>query len=78
MISCNRNFSSIVVDGKDRAPIDQCFGPLALKTRTLPNRRSRFTPLEYGYTLQFHLDELGKASVRGWMEPEARRYPLAP
>ena len=60
-------------------PIDQCFGPLALRTRTLPNRRSRFAPL--GVWLHPAIPtstNWERPRLRGWMEPEARRYPLAP
>ena len=66
MISCNRNFSSIVVDGKDRAPNRSMLRAVGFEDEDFTKPQvavcsawSMVTPCNS------HLDELGKASVEG-------------
>ncbi len=66
MISCNRNFSSIVVDGKDRAPNRSMLRAVGFEDEDFTKPQvavcsawSMVTPCNS------HLDELGKASVKG-------------
>ena len=66
MISCNRNFSSIVVDGKDRAPNRSMLRAVGFEDEDFTKPKvavcsawSMVTPCNS------HLDELGKASVEG-------------
>ncbi len=66
MNSCNRNFSSIVVDGNDRAPNRSMLRAVGFEDEDFKKPQvavcsawSMVTPCNS------HLDELGKASVRG-------------
>lgn len=66
MISCNRNFSSIVVDGKDRAPNRSMLRAVGFEDEDFIKPQvavcsawSMVTPCNS------HLDDLGKASVEG-------------
>jgi len=66
MISCNRNFSSIVVDGKDRAPNRSMLRAVGFEDEDFTKPQvavcsawSMVTPCNS------HLDELGQASVKG-------------
>jgi len=66
MSSCNRNFSSIVVDGKDRAPNRSMLRAVGFEDEDFEKPQvavcsawSMVTPCNS------HLDELGKASVEG-------------
>ena len=66
MISCNRNFSSSVVDGKDRAPNRSMLRAVGFEDEDFTKPQvavcsawSMVTPCNS------HLDELGKASVEG-------------
>ena len=66
MISCNRNFASIVVDGKDRAPNRSMLRAVGFEDEDFTKPQvavcsawSMVTPCNS------HLDELGKASVEG-------------
>ena len=66
MISCNRNFSSIVVDGKDRAPNRSMLRAVGFEDEDFVKPQvavcsawSMVTPCNS------HLDDLGKASVEG-------------
>ena len=66
MSSCNRNFSSIVVDGKDRAPNRSLLRAVGFEDEDFEKPQvavcsawSMVTPCNS------HLDELGKASVEG-------------
>ena len=66
MSSCNRNFSSIVVDGKDRAPNRSMLRAVGFDDEDFDKPQvavcsawSMVTPCNS------HLDELGKASVEG-------------
>ena len=66
MISCNRNFSSIVVDGKDRAPNRSMLRAVGFKDEDFIKPQvavcsawSMVTPCNS------HLDDLGRASIKG-------------
>ena len=77
MSSCNRNFSSIVVDGNDRAPNRSMLRAVGFDDDDFKKPQvavcsawSMVTPCNS------HLDELGKASVQGVDEAEGKAVPF--
>ena len=78
MSSCNRNFSSIVVDGDDRAPNRSMLRAVGFEDEDFTNSSSRLLCLEHGYSMQLHLDELGKASVEGVDQAGGKAVPFEP
>ena len=79
MISCNRNFSSIVVDGKDRAPNRSMLRAVGFEDEDFVKPQvavcsawSMVTPCNS------HLDDLGKASVEGVDGAGGKAVPLEP
>lgn len=77
MNSCNRNFSSIVVDGNDRAPNRSMLRAVGFEDEDFEKPQvavcsawSMVTPCNS------HLDELGKASVRGVDESGGKAVPF--
>ncbi len=77
MNSCNRNFSSIVVDGNDRAPNRSMLRAVGFEDEDFEKPQvavcsawSMVTPCNS------HLDELGKASVEGVDESGGKAVPF--
>lgn len=77
MSSCNRNFSSIVVDGDDRAPNRSMLRAVGFEDEDFAKPQvavcsawSMVTPCNS------HLDELGKASVEGVDEAGGKAVPF--
>ena len=77
MNSCNRNFSSIVVDGNDRAPNRSMLRAVGFEDEDFKKPQvavcsawSMVTPCNS------HLDELGKASVEGVDESGGKAVPF--
>jgi dihydroxy-acid dehydratase len=77
MSSCNRNFSSIVVDGDDRAPNRSMLRAVGFEDEDFEKPQvavcsawSMVTPCNS------HLDELGKASVEGVDEAGGKAIPF--
>ena len=77
MNSCNRNFSSIVVDGDDRAPNRSMLRAVGFEDEDFEKPQvavcsawSMVTPCNS------HLDELGKASVTGVDEAGGKAVPF--
>ncbi len=77
MSSCNRNFSSIVVDGDDRAPNRSMLRAVGFKDEDFEKPQvavcsawSMVTPCNS------HLDDLGKASVEGVDEAGGKAVPF--
>lgn len=77
MNSCNRNFSSIVVDGNDRAPNRSMLRAVGFEDEDFKKPQvavcsawSMVTPCNS------HLDELGKASVQGVDESGGKAVPF--